>query len=327
MKMAKPSERDIAPAAATVLTDERIDRAIMKSALFDNAFPTHDALHDFARWIEREALSLAGKAVAAEAPAAAGLEGLTRYGWTEAYIGDTSELVEQADGTYVKFADVERLLATQAQAAAQATDLHNAIMNIPCKRADHEFMNTEHRMLYKNGHRDARHAAAELALAHPAAAVEPAVEQAEPLTNEAIDRLFSEMPGGVDGWLKQFGYRQFARAVARHVLVRVAVSMAGTIRPTDDELWEQTIGERDCYHEWADKLADAIAKHFGAAIGEHSNMNCPWAEALDVIQAAPAAPEQATPRGQRAAASVRKAYAELDLMGNIPPKLICASKE
>lgn len=47
-------------AAATVLTDERIDRAIMKSALFDNAFPTNDALHDFARWIEREVLAQAG---------------------------------------------------------------------------------------------------------------------------------------------------------------------------------------------------------------------------------------------------------------------------
>lgn len=70
-------------------------------------------------------------------------------------------------------------LATQAQAAAPATDLHNAIMNLPCKRADHEFMNAEHRMLYKNGHRDARHAAAELALAHPAAAVEPKAWESE----------------------------------------------------------------------------------------------------------------------------------------------------
>lgn len=106
------------------------------------------------------------------------------------------------------------------------------------------------------------------------------------LTDEAIDGLWSAMPGGPDGWLKQFGYRQFARSIARHVLVRVAASMAGAIRPTDDELWEQTIGERDCYHEWADKLANAIAAHLGAEIGEHSNMNCPWAEALEVIESA-----------------------------------------
>jgi hypothetical protein len=61
-------------------------------------------------------------------------------------------------------------------APAPLTDLHNAIMNIPCKRADHEFMNAEHRMLYKNGHRDARHAAAELALSVEAG---PAPQQSE----------------------------------------------------------------------------------------------------------------------------------------------------
>jgi hypothetical protein len=46
----------------------------------------------------------------------------------------------------------------------------------------------------------------------------------------------------------------------------------------------QTIRDRDQYHEWADKLAEAIAKHFGAEIGEHSSANCPWAKALEVIE-------------------------------------------
>ncbi|WP_261539142.1 hypothetical protein [Burkholderia multivorans] len=55
-------------------------------------------------------------------------------------------------------------------------------------------------------------------------------------------------------------------------------------RPTDDELWDQTLSERDEYHEMADKLAAAIAKHFGVDIGEHSNANCPWEEALEVIE-------------------------------------------
>lgn len=58
------------------------------------------------------------------------------------------------------------------------------------------------------------------------------------------------------------------------------------MRPTDDDLWDATLRDRDTYHDWADKLADAIATHFGADIGEHSNMNCPWAEALEVIEAA-----------------------------------------
>jgi hypothetical protein len=56
------------------------------------------------------------------------------------------------------------------------------------------------------------------------------------------------------------------------------------MRPTDDHLWDQTLRDRDTYHDWADKLAEAIAKHFDAEIGEHSNMNCPWAEALEVIE-------------------------------------------
>ncbi|ESS38019.1 hypothetical protein P355_0145 [Burkholderia cenocepacia KC-01] len=55
-------------------------------------------------------------------------------------------------------------------------------------------------------------------------------------------------------------------------------------RPTDDELWDQALRERDEYHETADKLAAAVAKHFGADIGEHSNANCPWEEALEVIE-------------------------------------------
>lgn len=37
--------------------------------------------------------------------------------------------------------------------------LHNEIMNLPCKHSDRE-----HSIAYKTGHRDARHAAAELSL-------------------------------------------------------------------------------------------------------------------------------------------------------------------
>jgi hypothetical protein len=40
---------------------------------------------------------------------------------------------------------------------------------------------------------------------------------------------------------------------------------------------------RDDYQEWADKLAYAIAAATGVDIGEHSNMNHPWQNALDAI--------------------------------------------
>lgn len=35
--------------------------------------------------------------------------------------------------------------------------------------------------------------------------------------------------------------------------------------------------------EWADKLAAATAEHFGVDIGEHSNDNSPWANALEAF--------------------------------------------
>ena len=70
---------------------------------------------------------------------------------------------------------VRALLAQAATAAAPAhpaegeqTDLHAAIMNIPVNKAKLEHLGINERLQYKIGHRDARHDAAELALAHAA---------------------------------------------------------------------------------------------------------------------------------------------------------------
>lgn len=51
-----------------------------------------------------------------------------------------------------------------------------------------------------------------------------------------------------------------------------------------------TIDERDNNAEWADKLAAAIATHFGVDIGEHSNANSPWANALEAFANTPVLP-------------------------------------
>jgi hypothetical protein len=68
------------------------------------------------------------------------------------------------------------------------------------------------------------------------------------------------------------------------------------MRPSDDKLWDQTLRERDYNAEIADKLAGAISKYFDEEIGEHSSANCPWLEALRVIEeAAPPAPISAEP--------------------------------
>lgn len=49
----------------------------------------------------------------------------------------------------------------------------------------------------------------------------------------------------------------------------------------EERLHGSTIDERDHFHEMADKLAYAVAPE--EVIGEHSSMNCPWENALDLI--------------------------------------------
>ncbi|OWT78623.1 hypothetical protein CEY05_12165 [Achromobacter sp. HZ34] len=47
--------------------------------------------------------------------------------------------------------------------------------------------------------------------------------------------------------------------------------------------FDQALTERDHAEDMADKMAEAIGKHFGVDVGEHSNLHCPWKEALGVI--------------------------------------------
>ncbi|WP_407971412.1 hypothetical protein ACJ51O_07885 [Burkholderia pyrrocinia] len=93
-------------------------------------------------------------------------------------------------------------------------------------------------------------------------------------------------------------------------------------RPLDDELWDQTLRERDEYHEMADKLAAAIAAHFGVDIGEHSNANCPWDEALEVIENT----EKADAREVLADGLIRRCRELLDLSakGESSQEALCA---
>lgn len=51
-------------------------------------------------------------------------------------------------------------------------------------------------------------------------------------------------------------------------------------RPTEDALWDETLKDRDAYHQFADDLAAQIAAITGVDIGEHSSMNNPWQEAM-----------------------------------------------
>lgn len=49
----------------------------------------------------------------------------------------------------------------------------------------------------------------------------------------------------------------------------------------EERLHGDTIDDRDRFHDMADKFAYAVAPE--EVIGEHSSMNCPWENALDLI--------------------------------------------
>lgn len=94
---------------------------------------------------------------------------------------------------------------------------------------------------------------------------------------------------------------EFGHGVTRASIIAIwrALGSPATgdmVRPTDDELWDKTLQERDNYHEWADKLADAIALHLGIDVGEHSSANNPWNEALGAIMSAPSVAELSAPK-------------------------------
>jgi hypothetical protein len=63
--------------------------------------------------------------------------------------------------------------AARATPAQPVGDLHNAIMNLPCKQPNPNLSSSAEKMRYKEGHRDARHAAAELVAAHKAERHQP----------------------------------------------------------------------------------------------------------------------------------------------------------
>lgn len=84
-------------------------------------------------------------------------------------------------------------------------------------------------------------------------------------------------PAAAGAW---FGFQAGAHWQASRVAPVVQA------HPTDDDLLDKTMRDRDHYHEMADKLAAAIAEHFDGDIGEHSNMNCPWTKAIDLADSA-----------------------------------------
>lgn len=126
----------------------------------------------------------------------------------------------------------------------------------------------------------------------------------------AMADIIEHIAGGWDGCLyngvgENIDIGSAIRAEGKrltHLLQSSTTASSTALRPTDDELWDQTLKDRDTYHDWADRLTHAIAEHFGQDFGEHSNMNCPWAEAVEYMESldpAPASsPQEASKQGE-----------------------------
>lgn len=113
----------------------------------------------------------------------------------------------------------------------------------------------------------------------------------EAVTWEAVRQELAIFLMGATGRSSKEWHRPLDNASEGGALARMRACLAAPqASPSDDKLWDQTLTERDEYHDMADKLANAIADHLLIEIGEHSSSNCPWMRALEAIEnAAPQA--------------------------------------
>jgi hypothetical protein len=153
-------------------------------------------------------LSMAGKMMGEDG--VTGLEGLMRYD------DQSGACLRDPEGEYVKFADVERLLAAPAAVSQPIGDLtdeqiERVWIELPLTGA---YNMAEARIKFA---RAIERAAIAAYLARQPKAEHPvAVER---LDNEDIDIIWASMPGGPAAWLKSFGYQQFAKAIEDEVIL------------------------------------------------------------------------------------------------------------
>lgn len=97
------------------------------------------------------------------------------------------------------------------------------------------------------------------------------------LTDERIREIAEEAER--KGVRYEPGYETFDRAIESAIRQALAEAeeRVKALEQTSDEL----LKERDHAQEMADKLAGKIAEDRGLDIGEHSNGNCPWTNALN----------------------------------------------
>jgi hypothetical protein len=72
--------------------------------------------------------------------------------------------------------------------------------------------------------------------------------------------------------------------VIRRIVKAIRPHIEGQLAEKHEREVLKEIDERDRCAAWADRLADAIATYTGVDIGEHSNMNDPWGNALEALE-------------------------------------------
>lgn len=119
---------------------------------------------------------------------------------------------------------------------------------------------------------------------------EPSAEHTEEVTGAAdmlalfIEQLMDGPPNGSHMSLRQYlsQWRLVQGALDEYREARKGVAPIQT--PRECRSCDQLMTERDNAEEQADKLADCVVGLLGIEIGEHSNMNEPWQNAIDAAE-------------------------------------------
>lgn len=113
-----------------------------------------------------------------------------------------------------------------------------------------------------------------------------------------FERICEGLPqDAIDGGWTVQGIRRYAKRLEDQLKVALArVAELERELSNEENAHTTTIEQRDNAEHWADQLANAIAERFGVDIGEHSNLNCPWNEALVWMQQLPAPAQHSVPQ-------------------------------
>lgn len=127
------------------------------------------------------------------------------------------------------------------------------------------------------------------------------------LHSQAAEIIAEEQQKTKDAEELAFRMDRFAQKYLSHMRnakqrAEAAESKLAQYEAQHEKEMTEVIKERDQCEAWADKLAHAIG---GEAIGEHSNMNNPWANALE-IASSPAPAEDLKAANERLRAGFRK---------------------